>query len=110
MMLCHNWHSFKADALATADLNGDGEATLFEPGVYLASGWLNGWVSQDYSWDENTGQETINYSLELDDFEVKNTVKASTLTGEQTICVQPFTLKASPLSLQFDTAADVVIE
>jgi len=100
----------KVDALATADLNGDGEATLFEEGVYLASGSLSGWVNWDYSWDEETGQESLSYYLELNEFVIKETVKASSMEGEQTICVQPFELKASPLSLEFDTDAGVIIE
>lgn len=100
----------KADALATADLNGDGEATIFEEGVYLATGYLGGWMNWDYSYDDTTGQQTQNYYLELNDFEIKETVKATSMSGEQTICVQPFTLKASQLSIEYDTAADIVIE
>lgn len=100
----------KADALATADLNGDGEATIFEEGVYLATGSLYGWINQSDSWDETTDQYNTSYYLELNDFVIKETVKATSFSGEQTICVQPFTLKASQLSMAFDTAADVVIE
>lgn len=100
----------KVDALAAADLNGDGEAEIFEEGVYLASGDLSGLLNWDSSWDQTTGQQKQNITLQLNDFVIKDTVKASTLTGEQTICVQPFTLKASQLSMEFDTAADVVIE
>lgn len=94
------------DTQATADLNGDGAADLFEAGKYVSSGSLGGYVSSSYDW----GTDTYTHEVVFYDYTLADTVKASSHTGTQTICVQPFTLKASQLSMVFDTEADVIIE
>lgn len=99
----------KIDTLLTADLNSDGEATIFEEGVYIPTGHISGYLNWSFQPDQ-TGKESIVYNVVIDDFEVSETVKASTSTGVQTICVQSFTLNASQLSITYETKADVLIE
>jgi len=100
----------KLDAALLVDLNGDGEATLFEPNVFVATGYLSAYLKNSSGYDYDLNMYVNDYELNIGDYTLAPTVKASTLTGTQTICVQPFTLKASQLSLVLDTEADVIIE
>lgn len=93
------------------DLNKDGTATLFEDGVFPLNGGNYNYCffNEAYSWDEVNGDQ-YTFSVECDNSDVSTFTSGSTWEATGKMCIQPFTLRASQLNVEYETDGDIVIE
>ncbi|NGO00144.1 hypothetical protein G5S52_21700 [Grimontia sp. S25] len=93
------------------DLNKDGTATLFEDGVFSLNGenYNNCFFNETYSWDEVNGDQ-YTFSVDCDNPDVSTFTSGSTWEATGKMCIQPFTLRASQLNVEYETDGDIVIE
>lgn len=102
-------NTLEAEFNANVDLNGDGTATLFEDGVFYAEGYSSGYCYVSSQW--NSEQQINSYSLNCEGVsEAVTEVMAYTTTTTATMCIQPFTLEASELAIDYGTDGGVIVE
>jgi hypothetical protein len=103
-----NLDAVEVELLDLADLNKDGTATLFEEGVFIDNnmGFPN--CNLRENWDSDLGRMV--YSLDCNEFTVTDTISGWSQTETTTLCVQPFELKATQLTMELDTDAEIGIE
>ncbi|MBE3654138.1 hypothetical protein [Vibrio navarrensis] len=102
-------NTLEAEFNANVDLNGDGTPELFEDGVFYAEGYSSGYCNIDTQWDSE--QQINTYSLNCEGVSQAVTeVMAYTTTTTATMCVQPFTLEASELAIDYGTDGGVIVE
>lgn len=99
----------EAEFNANVDLNGDGTPELFEDGVFYANGYSLGYCYIETQWDSE--QQIDTYSINCEDLSQAVTeVMAYTTTTTASMCVQPFTLNASELAIDYGTDGGVIVE
>lgn len=81
--------TFRQEVLLKADLNGDGEASLFETGVYITSGS----DTPDCVLTRNDGR----LGMDCERIDVETSERTTVTEQNGNICVHPFTLTASQL-------------
>ncbi|MBE4592271.1 hypothetical protein BOO24_07785 [Vibrio navarrensis] len=102
-------NTLEAEFNANVDLNGDGTPELFEDGVFYADGYSSGYCNINKQWDSE--QQIDTYSLNCEGVSQAVTeVMAYTTTTTATMCVQPFTLSASELAIDYGTDGGVIVE
>ncbi|MBE4590021.1 hypothetical protein [Vibrio navarrensis] len=102
-------NTLEAEFNSNVDLNEDGTATLFEDGVFYADGYSSGYCYIDTQWDQE--QQIDTYSLSCEGLsEAVTEVMTYTTTTTATMCVQPFTLIASELAIDYGTDGGVIVE
>ncbi|WP_436322937.1 hypothetical protein ACSEYT_00940 [Vibrio cidicii] len=102
-------NTLEAEFNANVDLNGDGTPELFEEGVFYADGYSSGYCNINKQWDSE--QQIDTYSLNCEGLsEAVTEVMANTTTTTATMCVQPFTLEASELAIDYGTDGGVIVE
>lgn len=87
--------TFRQEVLLKADLNGDGKATLFEEGVFIASG--NPQADCDLTSRLSDDGTTEILGMDCERVDVASTDRTSVTEQNGAVCVQPFTLRASQL-------------
>ncbi|MBE4586797.1 hypothetical protein BOO29_17995 [Vibrio navarrensis] len=102
-------NTLEAEFNSNVDLNEDGTATLFEDGVFYAEGYSSGYCYVSSQW--NSEQQINSYSLNCEGVsEAVTEVMAYTTTTTATMCIQPFTLEASELAIDYGTDGGVIVE
>jgi hypothetical protein len=89
-----------------ADLNGDGSIEMFEAGVFLENPWG---VGADLNIEHLDNYQRI-YTFNAYGADATETVSARKEDTSVTMCVQPFTLKASELAITYSSDGEVIID
>ncbi|MBE1275033.1 hypothetical protein [Enterovibrio baiacu] len=93
------------------DLNQDGTATLFEDGVFPTNRWANqSCYFNDNSWNPDRLPEDPAFSVVCDGIDVQPSALGAVWQASGQMCIQPFTLRASQLDIEYEVDGDIVVE
>ncbi|MBE3671052.1 hypothetical protein BOO25_19165 [Vibrio navarrensis] len=102
-------NTLESEFLGQADLNQDGEVQFFEDGVYFANGWSYRSCSINATWDDQNSISS--YQLNCDNAAAAvSDVQAWSSVLSAKMCIQPFTLEASELAIDYGTDGGVIVE
>lgn len=93
------------------DLNQDGTATLFEDGVFPTNRWANqSCYFNDNSWNLDRLPEDPAFFVVCDAIDVQPSAVGAVWQASGQMCIQPFTLRASQLDIEYEVDGDIVVE
>ncbi|MBN8104258.1 hypothetical protein [Vibrio vulnificus] len=92
-----------------ADLNEDGTLDLFEEGVFYADG-ISAYCNLQSDWNPDSQINSYSLSCEGVSETAVTEVMTYTTTRNATMCIQPFTLSASELAIDYGSNGGVIIE